>query len=106
MPGSDMPQLGASGCQDYFFIINPTPMFRNVFVLIGLLSLLSIANASAASTSVFRNPNRKIMPGNHRPIYRRYGHHGLFHHGFLGIKARRHVKASDTKIKTKHRGTL
>ncbi|MDO7846036.1 hypothetical protein Q5H92_06700 [Hymenobacter sp. M29] len=82
-------------------------MFRNVLVLVGLLSLLTIADASAASTSGFRNPNRKIMPGNHRPIYRRYGHHGLFHNGFLGIHNRRQTKISGAKVGgNKRRGTL
>jgi hypothetical protein len=82
-------------------------MVRNVLVLVGLLSLLTLADASAASASVFRNPNRKIMPGNHRPIYRRYGHHGLFHNGFLGIHSHRQTKISGAKVGgSKRRGTL
>jgi hypothetical protein len=82
-------------------------MFRNVFVLVGLLSVLTIADVSASSSSASRNPNRKIMPGNHRPIYRRYGHHGLFHNGFLGMHNRRQTKISGAKIGgSKRRGTL
>jgi len=101
-----MLQMGASGCLDYFFITNPTSMFRNVLVLVGLLSLLTTADVSAASASVSRNPNRKIMPGNHRPVYRRYGHHGLFHNGFLGIHSKRQTKISGSKVGGKRRGTL
>jgi hypothetical protein len=79
-------------------------MFRNVLMFVGVLSLLPIADASAA---VFGNPNRKIMPGNHRPIYRRYGHHGLFHNGFLGMHNRRQTKISGAKVGgNKRRGTL
>ncbi|MDO7854210.1 hypothetical protein [Hymenobacter convexus] len=48
------------------------------------------------------------MPGNHRPIYRRYGHHGLFHNGFLGIHSKRQTKISGAKVggSSKRRGTL
>ncbi|MBD2721980.1 hypothetical protein [Hymenobacter armeniacus] len=79
-------------------------MLRNLFVLALLLGLFASADASAATAK--RNPNRKIAPGNHRPIYRRYGHHGLFHNGFLGIHSKRQTKISGAKVGSKHRGTL
>jgi hypothetical protein len=82
-------------------------MFRNVLVLVGLLSFLTTADVLATSAGGFRNPNRKIMPGNHRPVYRRYGHHGLFHKGFLGIHSHRQTKISGAKAGgSKRRGTL
>lgn len=43
-----------------------------------LLGLFSVANASAATnTEPLLFGNGKIMPGNHRPVYTQYGHHGL-----------------------------
>ncbi|UOQ96891.1 hypothetical protein MUN81_16790 [Hymenobacter sp. 5317J-9] len=79
-------------------------MFRNLFVVALLLGLFATAEASAATAT--RRPTRKIAPGNHRPIYRRYGHHGLFHNGFLGIHSKRQTKISGAKVGSKRRGTL
>ncbi|MBF9221079.1 hypothetical protein [Hymenobacter ruricola] len=79
-------------------------MLRNLFLIALLLGLFASAEASAATTK--RTPTRKIMPGNHRPNYRRYGHHGLFHNGFLGIHSRRQTKISGSSVGKKHRGTL
>jgi hypothetical protein len=60
--------------------------------------------------AVASNPNRRILPGNHRPNYKQYGHNGLFAKGvFSGF--RRHSGIRTNKMKTqqvakKHRGTL
>jgi hypothetical protein len=79
-------------------------MFRNFLLFAILLGLLASTEALAAAAK--RMPNRKILPGNHRPIYRRYGHHGMFHNGFLGFHNHRQTTLSGSKITKKHRGTL
>ncbi|GAB3573647.1 hypothetical protein [Hymenobacter daeguensis] len=82
-------------------------MVRNVLVLVGLLGLLTGAKASASGIfDSFRDPNRKIMPGHHKPIHRRYGHHGILHNGFLGIHNRRQTSASGAAVAKRRRGTL
>lgn len=81
-------------------------MFRNVLVLVGLLSLITAADGFASPFDSFRDPNRKILPGHHHPIYRRYGHHGIFHNGFLGLHNSRQTDAKGTSLGKKHRGTL
>ncbi|WP_201980841.1 hypothetical protein [Hymenobacter rubidus] len=81
-------------------------MLRNFLALVGLLSLLTTASAFASPFDSFRDPNRKILPGHHHPIYRRYGHHGIFHNGFLGIHNSRQTKVSGSSVGKKHRGTL
>ena len=78
-------------------------MFRNFLLFALLLGLIS-TEASAAVAK--RTPNRKILPGNHRPIYRRYGHHGMFHNGFLGLRNHRQTGLSGSKSAKKRRGTL
>lgn len=79
-------------------------MFRNSLLFALLLGLLASTEASASTAK--GSPNRRILPGNHRPIYRQYGHHGLFHNGFLGIHNRRQTTWTGSKIGKKHRGTL
>lgn len=84
-------------------------MFRNVLVLVGLLSLVTTADVFAASPfDSFRDPNHKILPGHHHPIHRRYGHHGVFHNGFLGMHNRTQTSVAGHSVgkAKKHRGTL
>lgn len=82
-------------------------MFRNVLIFVGALSLLTAANASASGIfDSFRDPNRKILPGHHHPIHRRYGHHGILHNGFLGLHSRRQTGFSGAAVAKKRRGTL
>lgn len=82
-------------------------MFRNILVLAGLLSLVTATQASASGIfDSFRDPNRKIMPGHHHPIHRRYGHHGIVHNGFLGLHNRRQTSFSGVAAAKKRRGTL
>ena len=90
-----------------FVYPNLPAMFRNGLLLIGLLSLMT--NTKAAASGIFdsfRDPNRKIMPGHHHPIHRRYGHHGILHNGFLGIHNRQQTSFSGTAAAKKRRGTL
>ena len=60
-------------------------MFRSALVFASLLCLFTVAEVSAATTATTRNPNRKIMPGNHRPVYTRYGHHSLTRGGLFNM---------------------
>jgi hypothetical protein len=81
-------------------------MFRTLFLFACLLGLLASTDASAASTSAAPFPKGKIMPGDHRPIYRRYGHHGLFENGFFGMfKGNGKVRSKSGFTKSR-RGTL
>jgi hypothetical protein len=82
-------------------------MLRNSLAIAGLLVLMTTAKASASGIfDSFRDPNRKIMPGHHHPIHRRYGHHGILHNGFLGIHNRRQTSFSGAAAAKKRRGTL
>lgn len=80
-------------------------MFRSAYLFACLFCLVAVASASSASAGTTRHPNRKIMPGNHRPVYTRYGHHGfsraslfnLFRSNGSGIPKKAHFK------KSKHR---
>ena len=79
-------------------------MFRSFLLFVCLLGMFSTVEAVAS------NPNRRILPGNHRPNYKQYGHHGLFEGNLFG-SFRRHSGVRTTKMKTqhvakKHRGTL
>jgi len=60
-------------------------MFRSASLFACLFCLLAVASASAKPTGATRNPNRRIMPGNHRPVYTRYGHHGLSRAGLFNL---------------------
>lgn len=75
-------------------------MLRSFFLFACLLGLFTTAEAVAA-------PARKILPGNHRPNYRLYGHHGLFEKGlFGGFHRKATARPSNTHFAKKHRGTL
>ncbi len=77
-------------------------------ILLLSASLLGVfATAEAAPASAASSPNDKIMPGNHRPVYKRYGHHGLFGRGGLfSSHSRGKAKLSGTRTVSKRRGTL
>lgn len=60
-------------------------MLRSLLLLAGLLGLLASADAATASGPWFSNPNRRILAGNHRPNYTRYGHHGLSRSGLFNL---------------------
>ncbi|MDB5236819.1 MAG: hypothetical protein JWR44_3812 [Hymenobacter sp.] len=84
-------------------------MFRNALLFAGLLALLTSAEASAAPTAGV--PRGKVLAGNHRPVYTRYGHHGFSRSGLFnlfrpngsGIAKKVHFKGKGGK---RHRGTL
>ena len=81
---------------------------RSLFLFACLLGLFNVADAVAASSAATtRHPNRKILPGNHRPNYRLYGHHGLFSKGlFSGFRSHGSARPSGTRVAKKRRGTL
>ncbi|OGX86047.1 hypothetical protein [Hymenobacter glacialis] len=56
--------------------------------------------------AVASNPYRRILPGNHRPNYKQYGHHGLFDGHFFNSFRRSGVRSTKTQVVKKHRGTL
>ena len=76
-------------------------MFRSFFLFACLLGLFATAEAVAA-------PARRVLPGNHRPVYKTYGHHGLFEKGLFGgfHRSKGLSRPSNTHVAKKHRGTL
>jgi hypothetical protein len=82
-------------------------MLRSFLLFVSLLGFFAASDAVAASTSVTNSPNDRILPGNHRPNYKRYGHNGLFGRGGLfSSRSRGKVKHSGVRIASKRRGTL
>ncbi|MBF9236574.1 hypothetical protein I2I05_04115 [Hymenobacter sp. BT683] len=80
-------------------------MLRSVLLFACLLGF--VAGADAATMGTAFSPKGRILPGNHRPVYKRYGHHGLFEKNlFSGF--RRNGKALPSKhgLIKKRRGTL
>jgi len=83
-------------------------MFRSFFLL---AFALGIATAHGASAAPLRAaawfPQHKIAPGNHRPIYRRYGHHGLTRSLFTNLFRHNTRSGAGKPGHAKgHRGTL
>ena len=79
-------------------------MLRTIFLFVCLLGFIAGTDAVAA-----RLPKGRIMPGNHRPVYKRYGHHGLFDRGGLFDSSRSKMKArpaGSSRLIKKRRGTL
>ena len=56
-------------------------MIRSAVLSACLLCSVAVASVSAAPSEA----TRKIMPGNHRPVYTRYGHHGLTRQGLFNM---------------------
>jgi hypothetical protein len=81
-------------------------MARLLVLFICLLGALVSADASAASTEVVTSPKDKIRPGNHRPVYKRYGHHGLFDQGLRSMFRRKGPSRLTVYMRKSRRGTL
>ncbi|WP_143080194.1 hypothetical protein [Hymenobacter arizonensis] len=83
-------------------------MLRSFILFVSLLGFFATAEAVAAPTSATKSPYDKILPGDHRPNYKRYGHHGLFERGglFSFRSSRGFGKPSGTRSTSKRRGTL
>ena len=60
-------------------------MFRSAILSVLLLCVVAATDSSAATAGNPRFPNRKIMPGDHRPVYTRYGHHSLSRQGLFNL---------------------
>jgi uncharacterized protein with von Willebrand factor type A (vWA) domain len=81
-------------------------MTRSFVLFFCLLGAVSSADVSAAPTEVVTSPKGKIRPGNHRPVYKRYGHHGLFDQGFRSMFRRKGPSRLTVYMRKSRRGTL
>ena len=83
-------------------------MLRTTLLFACLLGLFSATDAVAAPADATRLPKGKILPGNHRPVYKRFGHHGLFERGglFSSFRGKGTARPSGSRLVKKHRGTL
>ena len=59
-------------------------MFRSAFVIVCLLCCVAATDTSAAVAGKPRYP-RRVMPGDHHPVYTRYGHHSLSRQGLFNL---------------------
>ena len=83
-------------------------MLRTFLLFACLLGVFSATDSVAAPADAARFPEGRILAGNHRPVYKRYGHNGLFGRGglFNGFRRQGMAHPSGGRVVKKHRGTL
>ena len=83
-------------------------MLRTSLLFVCLLGVFSATDSVAAPAAVGSAPEGRILAGNHRPVYKRYGHHGLFGNGglFKGFRVKGVARPAGGRVVKKHRGTL